>query len=63
MVSVGPSAPASMAVVAPVATVHEEMQDRAQKEDRPGENAQDVRLVFLPEEEDCDRQEPEHYYP
>jgi len=63
MTPVGPSSSASVTFMAPVAAVHEEMEDRAQKEDRPWEDAQDVHPVFLPEEERCGRQEPDQYDP
>src|SRR4030067_2506805 len=58
MTPVGPSSSASVTFVAPVAAVHEEMEDRAQKEDRPGEDAPDGHPGLLPEEERCGRPEP-----
>ena len=41
--------------------MHEEMKDRAQKEDRPGEDAQDVLLVFLPEKVARYRKKPDQW--
>jgi hypothetical protein len=38
-----------MDTVPPVAAMHEEMENRAQEEECPGKDAQDVRLVFIPE--------------
>jgi hypothetical protein len=38
-----------MDTVLPVSAMHEKMEDRAQEEERPGKDAQDVRLVFIPE--------------
>jgi hypothetical protein len=40
--------PASVTCVSPVAPMHEEVEDRAQQKDRPGKDAQDVRLMLLP---------------
>jgi hypothetical protein len=58
MVSVSPSAPGYMNVVAPVTTVREEVEDRAQEKDRPRKDAQNMRPVLLPEEKGCDCQKP-----
>ena len=44
---------AAMAAVAPV---HEEVNDRAQKQEGVWQHAKNVRSVFLEQEERCDRQ-------
>jgi hypothetical protein len=40
-----------LAAVSPVPPMHEEMKDRAQEKERPRQDVQNMRLVFLPEEE------------
>jgi hypothetical protein len=40
----------SMDTVLPVAAMQEEMEDRAQEKERPRQDAQNICLVFLPEE-------------
>lgn len=47
-----PSDPMTLlAAVSPVPPMHEEMKDRAQEKERPRQDVQNMRLVFLPEEE------------
>lgn len=40
----------SMDTVLPVTAMHEEMDDRAQENERPRQDVQNICLVFLPEE-------------
>lgn len=51
------SVPAVMPVTVAVVAVHEEVDEWAGEQDQPGQRAEDVCLVFLPEEEDRDRRE------
>jgi hypothetical protein len=45
-------------VLVPLAAVHEEVKRRAEEQQEPRERAEEVRAVFLPQEEEGDHQEP-----